>query len=102
MAISYFLLRLRDERFEKEVIQEKVLELKFDINKIQKRFEAFLSEFYQYVIQQFDFWHITPSEKEVDILILKGLTFKEMSVIRNTSERTIRNQAVSIYTCSGF
>lgn len=46
---------------------------------------------------QFDRWQLTGAEREVALLLLKGLSHKEIAVLRNTSERTIRQQAQSIY-----
>lgn len=46
---------------------------------------------------QFDQWGLTPAEKDISILILKGLQLKEISEIRHTSEKTIRGQLTSIY-----
>ncbi len=46
---------------------------------------------------QFDRWQLTASEREVAMLMLKGLSHKEIAVIRETSERTVRQQATAIY-----
>ena len=46
---------------------------------------------------QFDRWQLTTAEREVALLMLKGLSHKEIAVVRNTQERTIRQQAQSIY-----
>lgn len=51
--------------------------------------------------EQFEKWQLTDSEKEIGQFILKGLSLKEVSAIRCTSERTIRQQASSIYKKSG-
>ncbi|GAA6206407.1 MULTISPECIES: LuxR C-terminal-related transcriptional regulator [Thalassotalea] len=54
---------------------------------------------YSAIIQnQFDRWALTSSEQEVAMLLLKGLSFKEMSAVRNTKEKTIRQQASTIYS----
>ena len=42
-------------------------------------------------------WGLTPAEQEVTLLVLKGLTFKEIAEIRSTSEKTTRQQAMIIY-----
>ncbi|MDH5493968.1 MAG: LuxR family transcriptional regulator [Myxococcales bacterium] len=42
-------------------------------------------------------WGLTGAEKEVAILLLKGLSHKEVAEIRNTSERTARKQAHTVY-----
>ncbi|MCK5396413.1 MAG: DNA-binding response regulator, partial [Gammaproteobacteria bacterium] len=47
--------------------------------------------------QQFNDWQLTNSEKEVGRLLLKGLSLKEIAAIRNTLEKTVRQQASSIY-----
>ncbi len=47
-------------------------------------------------------WAFTPAEKEVGLLLLKGLSFKEIASVRNTSERTARQQSLVIYKKSGM
>lgn len=50
------------------------------------------------VIQgQFETWQLTVTEKEVAMLLLKGLSFKEIAAVRDTMEKTVRQQASSIY-----
>lgn len=51
--------------------------------------------------KQFDAWQLTRAEAEVGMLMLKGLSHAEIANVRNTSERTIRDQARSIYRKSG-
>ena len=46
---------------------------------------------------QFDRWQLTAAEREIALLLLKGLSHKEIGVLRDTNERTIRQQAQSIY-----
>jgi DNA-binding NarL/FixJ family response regulator len=54
---------------------------------------------YSAVIQsQFAQWSLTPSEQNVAMLLLKGLSFKEISGVRNTKEKTVRQQASVIYS----
>jgi DNA-binding CsgD family transcriptional regulator len=51
--------------------------------------------------RQFGAWELTPAEREVALLMLKGLRHKEIANLRNTSERTVRQQALSIYDKAG-
>lgn len=46
---------------------------------------------------QFDRWQLTGAEREIALLLLKGLSHREIAALRDTSERTIRQQAQSIY-----
>jgi len=52
--------------------------------------------------RQFVTWKLTGAEREVGLLILKGLSLKEIAGARVTSERTIRAQARSIYAKAGL
>lgn len=51
---------------------------------------------------QFSHWNLTEAEREVALLLLKGLSLKEVAGIRATAERTIRAQARSIYSKTGL
>lgn len=52
--------------------------------------------------EQLDAWRLTPAEKEVAFLLLKGLSFKEAAEVRGASERTVRQQALAVYNKSGL
>lgn len=55
-----------------------------------------------YIKAQFDEWGLTAAEQDVALLLLKGLSMKEISAIREVSERTIRQQATTIYGKAGL
>jgi DNA-binding CsgD family transcriptional regulator len=46
---------------------------------------------------QFLQWGMTAAERDIGLLILKGLNHKEIAALRGTSEATVRQQAQSIY-----
>lgn len=52
--------------------------------------------------RQFDRWGLTPAERDVALLQLKGLRHKEIAVLRHTSERTVRQQALAVYRKAGL
>jgi len=52
--------------------------------------------------RQFDGWSLSPAEREVGLLLLKGLSLKEVAETRRTSERTVRQQALAIYRKAGL
>jgi DNA-binding CsgD family transcriptional regulator len=52
--------------------------------------------------EQFKLWNLTEAEREVALLLLKGLSLKEIAQIRATSERTIRAQARALYAKAGL
>lgn len=52
--------------------------------------------------RQFERWKLTNAEAEVGLFLLKGLSHKEVAEIRQTSERTVREQARALYRKSGL
>jgi DNA-binding CsgD family transcriptional regulator len=51
--------------------------------------------------RQFDRWALTTAEREVALLLLKGLSHKEAASVRGTSERTVRQQSLMVYKKAG-
>jgi len=51
---------------------------------------------------QFTQWNLSPSESEVALLLIKGLSMKEISELRDVKEKTVRQQATGIYAKSGY
>ncbi|MES9836777.1 MAG: helix-turn-helix transcriptional regulator [Candidatus Thiodiazotropha sp.] len=49
------------------------------------------------IAKQFSDWSLTTAEREVGLLILKGMSYKEIAVMRDVSEKTVRQQAHAIY-----
>lgn len=52
--------------------------------------------------KQFSRWQLTHAEAEVGMLLLKGLSHQEIANIRTASERTVREQARSLYRKAGI
>jgi DNA-binding NarL/FixJ family response regulator len=51
---------------------------------------------------QFARWELSPAECEIALLLLKGLSHKEVAQIRSVSETTVRQQARSLYRKAGL
>jgi DNA-binding CsgD family transcriptional regulator len=56
----------------------------------------------QAVEEQFEAWRLTPAEREVALLLLKGHGHKQIAAATGRSERTVRQHAVSVYQKSGL
>ncbi len=52
--------------------------------------------------EQFEKWKLSQTEKMIGLLMLKGLSHKEIAGLRNSSERTVRQQASSLYSKAGL
>lgn len=56
----------------------------------------------QAIDHQFDRWELSPAEREIALLLLKGLSSKEIAELRSTREATVRQQAQGIYRKAGL
>jgi DNA-binding CsgD family transcriptional regulator len=81
-----------------------VLLLRTDLERARLSAEQFraenkelLSGLSRAIDQQFTRWGLTEAEREVGLLLLKGLSTKEVADVRGTSERTARQQATALY-----
>lgn len=52
--------------------------------------------------QQLARWGLTAAEQEVALLLLKGLSHREIAELRGVSEATVRQQAGSLYRKAGL
>lgn len=46
---------------------------------------------------QFDRWEFSPAERDIGLLLLKGLSHKEIARVRSVGEATVRQQAQRLY-----
>jgi len=90
-------------RYQKQEIQRlrTVIEQSADQQPASEEVVKAKKEMAEAIRIQFDSWKLTPSEKEVGLLLLKGFSAKEISLLRETSEKTIRNHSSSIYQKAG-
>lgn len=85
-----------------EVARDTVERARAEAATWREKNEATLRGLAQAIDQQLDTWRLTPAEKEVAFLLLKGLSFKEIASVRAASERTVRQQALAVYAKSGL
>ncbi|MFN8573482.1 MAG: LuxR C-terminal-related transcriptional regulator [Gemmatimonadaceae bacterium] len=52
--------------------------------------------------QQFHSWELTPSEREIALMLLQGLGHKEIAARTGRSERTVRQHAATAYQKAGL
>ncbi len=77
-------------------------EAEANVKKITEQFKEIRHQYSEVIQQQFKDWGLSQSEQEVAMLMLKGMNFNEIATIRDTKEKTARQQASSIYAKSGL
>ncbi|VAX21642.1 transcriptional regulator, LuxR family [hydrothermal vent metagenome] len=105
MSLSGVFLVIR----ENIAVKKRNVKLLIDLEQSEKEYALWRSEAEKHlkglgevIDKQMSRWSLTPAEKEVGLLLLKGFSFKEIAAVRETSERTARQQSLEIYKKSGL
>lgn len=97
------------------IIRRLVFRLRSEIKRNQEDIEALRSQSAKWkteaqsllkglaiqIDHQFTAWGFTAAEKEVALLLIKGLSSKEIAKVRKTQEKTVRLQSSAVYKKSG-
>jgi DNA-binding NarL/FixJ family response regulator len=96
-VIIWLLLHLRSQNRALEQIKREIAEQKKRKTQTGGEDHEARAKLGEIIRQQFQRWQLTSSEQEVALLLLKGLSFKEIAGVRETHEKTVRQQASAIY-----
>ncbi|MGZ3694525.1 MAG: response regulator transcription factor [Bdellovibrionota bacterium] len=96
------LLQFRKMKERSDTYAEKVLELQNANQDWQERTKVYAEGLSREIDLQLARWELSGAEKEVALLLLKGLSNKEISEVRDTAEHTIKQQSSAIYRKSGL
>jgi DNA-binding NarL/FixJ family response regulator len=66
------------------------------------QYQATIQGLSQAIQDQFETWQLSKAEAEIALLLLKGLSLKEIATVRETGERTVREQARAVYRKAGL
>jgi DNA-binding CsgD family transcriptional regulator len=66
------------------------------------RYQQTLAGLGEAIQAQFEDWSLSDAESQIALLLLKGLSLKEISTVRGTGERTVREQARAVYRKAGL
>lgn len=94
--------RLSAIREERDQIAGEANRLQLERNAWREQASNALKGLATEIDRQFELWNLSHSEKEIALLMLKGLSHKEIAELRNTSERTVRQQAAAVYGKAGL
>jgi DNA-binding NarL/FixJ family response regulator len=72
------------------------------ISALDKKLQQASRKHIEVIHEQLHEWELSPTEKEIALLLLKGLSFEEIATVRNTKEKTVRQQAIAVYRKSGL
>lgn len=83
-------------------LRELNAQLKSVRGKLDSDSRSVANQYRDVIKNQFTQWKLTPSEQEVALTLIKGLSFREVAQVRQTQEKTVRQQAASVYKKAGL
>jgi DNA-binding NarL/FixJ family response regulator len=101
-GVAFLLLRLRIAQKERRRLGDDLHLARAEAERWRTEARDLLAGLGVAVSEQFERWELTPAEQEVGLLLLKGLSHKEVADVRATSERTVRQQALALYKKAGL
>lgn len=101
LTMIYLIIEMRSRARELERLTETLSRADQQIANVTEEMRNARRQYGELIHQQFDAWNLTPSEQQVAMLLLKGLSFKEIATVRDTREKTVRQQASTLYAKSG-
>ncbi len=102
IALGWLLFDIRRQTIQIDALREELTSARKPQHKPEKYVLDAKTNLSQVISHQFDDWQLTASEKDVGWLLLKGLSLKEIAALRETLEKTVRQQASSIYKKSAL
>ena len=92
----------RDLRLDRLELTEDLVAARRDSARWRAAARAHVSGLSQAIAAQFALWSLTEAEADIAGLMLKGLSHKEIAVLRKGSEATVRQHATAVYRKSGL
>ena len=77
-------------------------QVKSELSEERSRTARLSGELLAVMRNQFVQWGLSRSESEIALLLIKGLSMKEIANVRQVKEKTVRQQATGVYAKSGY
>lgn len=101
VMVGMFIVEYRAQRLALGELRGQLKKARGQLAQIDEQSPKLASQYRAVMQKQFDAWRLTQSEQDVVIGLLKGLSFREIAELRQTREKTVRQQASSVYRKAG-
>jgi DNA-binding NarL/FixJ family response regulator len=102
LGITYLIQEIRQRVQEVDGLRHQLKKTRTDLSELDGKLRQASRQYSKVIQEQLGKWEFTPSEKEIALLLLKGLSFEEIASVRDAKEKTVRQQATAIYRKSGL
>jgi DNA-binding CsgD family transcriptional regulator len=96
--LSKIIAKLKKQKQIVQALEQESFILREDVQRYKISSRKFAHGISDLIDQQLNDWGLSKSEKDVALLLLKGLSLNEIADIRQTSGKTVRHQAGVVYS----
>lgn len=96
-------------RLHTQALNHEITSTKQSLSEIQKQAKTWkqnhlvlIQGFGEVIDSQFKEWGLSTSERDIGVMLLKGLSIKEIAEVRTVKEKTVHQQCQSIYKKAGI
>ena len=101
-STAFLAVEVRDFRQQRADLEADLTRAKIDGDRWRAAARVHIDGLGRAIQGQFGAWGLTDSEAEVAMLMLKGLSHKEIARLRHSGETTVRQQARAVYRKSNL
>jgi len=101
-GFGWLAVRMLRQRKRMRVLARDLGRARRDAERWRDRYGETLRGLAAAISAQFNDWGLSEAETEVAMLLLKGLSLREIAQARGTGERTVRDQARAVYRKAGL
>jgi DNA-binding CsgD family transcriptional regulator len=83
------------------VLGLRIVKLLREHHDVQESVKVASGELLSVIYRRFEEWQLSPSENEIALLLIKGLSAQEIADMRNTRPGTVKSQSSMIYQKAG-
>lgn len=102
ITVTSLVLRMRGLAAETHGLRERLATTSADAERWAAEARSLIEGLGGAIDDQLERWHLSAAEKDIALLLLKGLEHKEIAQLRAVSETTVRQQARSLYRKAGL
>lgn len=99
---GYILIQMIRGKRSLEQLNSRLNSAQAESRQWRERYQSTILGLGEAIQKQFQVWQLSKAEAEIALLLLKGLSLKEIASVREAGERTVREQARTVYRKAGL
>ena len=102
VAVAYIAMETKEMKLERTDLLKDLARVTQESDAWRNAARTHIDGLSRAIADQFKMWRLSESETDIALLMLKGLTFREIANLRGSEETTVRQQATAVYRKSGL